>query len=107
MFLLYRNHYSFQDTVVWVCVYVRAHLPNSVQLFAAPCTVARQASLSMEFSRQEYWSGLPFPSPQGLPNPGIKMVSLASPALAGSSLPLYHLGRPFVIWHKARQISGR
>ena len=40
-------------------------------------------SLSMEFSKQEYWSGLPFPSPRDLPDPGIKPMSLASPALAG------------------------
>ena len=43
-------------------------------------TIARQAPLSMEFSRQEYWSGLPFPSPGDLPNPGIQP---ASPVLAG------------------------
>ena len=42
---------------------------NWVQLFATPCTVARQASLSMGFSRQEYWSGLPFPCPGDLPDP--------------------------------------
>ena len=47
-----------------------------------PWTVAHQAPLSMEFSRQEYLSGLPFPTPEDLPNPGIKPVSLASLALA-------------------------
>ena len=51
--------------------------------FSAPWTVARQAPLSMEFSRQEYWSGLPFPTPGDLPSPGIEPVSLESPALAG------------------------
>ena len=45
--------------------------------------VARQATLSMEFSRQEYWSGLPCPSPGDLPNPGTEPTSLKSPALAG------------------------
>ena len=45
-----------------------------------------QAPLSMEFSRQEYWSGLPFPSPRDLPDPGIKLMSLTSPALAGGFL---------------------
>ena len=45
---------------------------SRVQLFATPWTVAHQAPLSMEFSRQEYWSGLPFPSPRDLPDPGIK-----------------------------------
>ena len=44
--------------------------------------VAHQAPLSMEFSREEYWSGLPFPSPGDLPDSGIELVSLASPALA-------------------------
>ena len=47
------------------------------------CTVAHQAPLSMGFSRQEYWSGLPFSSPGDLPNPGIKPTSLMFPALAG------------------------
>ena len=46
-------------------------------------TVARQAPLSMGISRQEYWQGLPFPSPGNLPNPGIKPTSPESPALAG------------------------
>ena len=49
-----------------------------------PWTVARQAPLSMGFSRQEYWSGLPFPSPGDLPNPGIKPKS---PALQADDLP--------------------
>ena len=56
---------------------------SHVQLIAIPRTVARQAPPPMEFSRQEYWSGLTFPSPGDLPNPGIRPVSLASPALAG------------------------
>ena len=51
-------------------------LLSCVQLFATPWTVAHQAPPSMEFSRQEYWSGLPFPSPGDLPNPGIKPRSL-------------------------------
>ena len=49
----------------------------------SPLTVAHQAPLSMGFSRQEYWSGLPCPAPGDLPDPGIKPVSLVSPALAG------------------------
>ena len=53
---------------------------SHVRLFATPGTVARQAPLSMGFSRQEYWSGLPFPPPEDLPDPGIEP---ASPALAG------------------------
>ena len=53
-------------------------------MFVTPWTVAHQAPLSMGFSRQEYWSGLPFPSPGDLPNPGIKS---GSPALQADSLP--------------------
>ena len=54
-------------------------------------TVARQAPLSIGCLRQEYWSGLPFPSPGDLPNPGIK---LRSPALQANSLPVSHQGSP-------------
>ena len=54
-----------------------------VRLFVTPWTVTHKAPLSMEFSRQGYWSGLPFPSPGDLPNPGIKLTSLESLALAG------------------------
>ena len=71
---------------VCVCVYVCVCLLSHVRLSAAPCTVARQAPLSMEFSRQEHWSGLPFPSPEDLPDPGIEPMSLMSPALAGRFL---------------------
>ena len=50
---------------------------SHVQLFVTPWTVAHQAPLSMGFPRQEYWSGLPFPMPEDLPNPGIQSASLA------------------------------
>ena len=60
-----------------------------------PWTVARQAPLSMGFSWQEYWSGLPFPSPGGFPDPGIKPMSLRSLALQADTLPLSHRGSPF------------
>ena len=56
---------------------------SRIQLFVTPWTVAHQAPLSTGFSRQEYWSGLPFPPAGDLPNSGIKPVSLASLALAG------------------------
>ena len=64
---------------------------SCIQLFVTPWTVARQAPLSMEFSRQEYWSGLPCPSPRDCPDPEIEPVS---PALQVDSLPLSH-------WEKA------
>ena len=61
------------QTVEWsfLC-YVRVKSLTHVELFATPWTVAYQAPLSMEFSRQEYWSGLPYPSPGHLPDPGIE-----------------------------------
>ena len=67
---------------------------SRVRLFAIPWTVAYQASLSMKFSRQEYWSGLPFPSPGDLPDPGIEPGSPASEADALTSEPP---GKPFPI----------
>ena len=54
------------------CVKVKVKSLNRVQLFMTPWTVAYQAPLSMEFARQEYWSGLLFPSPGDLPDPGIE-----------------------------------
>ena len=60
---------------------------DSLQPFVANPTVAHQAPPSMGFSRQEYWSGLPFPPPGDLPNPGIKPASPVSPALQADSLP--------------------
>ena len=54
------------------------------------------SQLSMGFFRQEYWSGLPFPPPGDLPDPGIKPVSRVSPALAGGFLPAKSLGSPIL-----------
>ena len=62
-----------------MCVLSHPVVPN----FATPWTATLQAPLSMGISRQEYWSGLPCPSPGGLPKPGIELVPLRSPALAG------------------------
>ena len=64
---------------------------SHVQLFATPWTAAHQAPLSLEFSRQEYWSGLPFPSPGDLPDPGIEP---GSPAPQADSLPSEPPGEP-------------
>ena len=64
---------------------------SCVQLFATPWMVAHQAPLLMGFSRQEYWSGLPFPTPGDLPNPVIKPMS---PTLWGVSLPSELQGKP-------------
>ena len=64
---------------------VKCQSLSHVQLFVTPWTIACQAPLSTGFSRQEYWSGLPFPSPGELLNPGIKT---GSPALQADSLLL-------------------
>ena len=62
--------------------------------FATPWTVACEAPLSMGFSRQEYWSGLLFPTPGDLPDPRIESASLASPALAGRFFTVVPCGKP-------------
>ena len=67
---------------------------SRVQLFVAPWTVAHQAPPSMGFSRQEYWSGLPLPSPGDLPDPGIEP---GSPALEADVLTSKPPGKPKVI----------
>ena len=69
---------------------------SHVQLFGAHWTAAFQAPLSMElfFFRQEYWSGLPFPPPQDLPDSGIKPMSLASAALSGRFFTTKLPGKP-------------
>ena len=75
---------------------MRAQSLSGVRLFATPWTVAHQAFLSMEFSRQEYWNGLPFLTPGDRPNPGIKPASLASPALADRVFTTVPPGKPLL-----------
>ena len=60
---------------------------SRVRLFVTPWTIAHQAPLSMAFSRQKYWSGLPCLPPGGLPDPGVRPVPLISPALADGFFP--------------------
>ena len=95
---------EYKCRVIKMCLYVRdqqleiiiyvscAHILSCIQLFATPWTVACQVLLSMEFSRHEYYSGLPFPTPGYLPLPGIKPMSLVLSALAADSSPRQHLG---------------
>ena len=80
---------NFADLRMWV--FSRSVVYDS----ATPWTVAHQAPLSMGVSRQEYWSGLPFPTPGDLPNPGMEPTSPASPALAGRILTTEPPGKPF------------
>ena len=72
-----------------------------VQLFVTLWTIALQAPLSMGFSRQEYWSGLPFPSPGNLPDPGIKPAFLMSPALESRFFTTSATWE--VPWHKSKE----
>ena len=77
--------YTVQVVVVFI------YLLSCVQLFVSPWTVACQDPLSLEFSRQEYWSGWPFPFPGDLPNLGVR---LRSPAWRVDSLPSEPPGKP-------------
>ena len=67
---------------------------SHVRLFVSPWTVAYQAPLSMAFSRQEYWSGLPFPPPEDLPDPGIEPMSPVTPAQGGTFFITVPPGKP-------------
>ena len=82
--------------VFCICVCVQACTCSVMSNSATPWTAAHQAPLSLGFSRQEYWSGLPFPSPEDLPNPGIEPTSSAPPALAVRLFTTEHLGSPCV-----------
>ena len=78
-----------------------------VQLFATLWTVAHQAPLFMGFSRQEYWSGLPGPSPWDLTNPGIEPASLMSPALAGRFFTTSTIWEAHLIWSEYLEYPWR
>ena len=80
-----------------------AKLLQRVWLFLTPWTVARWAPLSMAFSRQEHWSGLPFPSPGCLPHPGIEPESLTSPALAGGVFTTSTTGAAQACWTQRKK----
>ena len=79
---------------VCMCVSIYVQFLSRVKLFEIPWTVAHQAPLSMEFSREGYWSGLPFSIPGDPPDPGIETVSLASPALADGFFTTVLPGKP-------------
>ena len=96
--------HMYAHTYIYMCIYVYIHV--STFSFVLSCSVvsdslllyfiivARQAPMSMGFPRQEYWNGLPFPSPEDPLNPGIKLASPASPVLQADSLPAEPLGKP-------------
>ena len=83
--------------ILILCIYTQSY-------FEAPWTIARQALLSMGFPRQEYWGGLPFPSPGDLQNPGMEPMSPASPALRGRFLTTVPPGEPVLILVDAQNL---
>ena len=87
--MLIENQLLFSMMYYWVSELVKS--PSPVQLFETLWTVAHQAPPSMEFSKQEYWSGLPFPSPGDLPKPGIEP---RSPSLQADALTSEPPGKP-------------
>ena len=95
---LYRPELSRIGIFISVCW---ASSLSRVRLFATPRTVARQAPLSKEFSRQEYWSGLPCPPPGDLPNPGIQP---RSPTLQADSLSSEPSGKPLYIYRESYSV---
>ena len=76
-----------------------------VWLFATLWTTPCQAPLSMGFTRQEYWSGLPFPSPGDLPDPGLEPASLTSPALAGGFFTTRAMWEAHILRYNMRNLS--
>ena len=76
---------------------------KSCPTIAIPWTIAHQDPLSMGFPRQEYWSGLPFPSPGELPDPGIEP---RSPALQADALPTELCGKPVYAIHQHKSATG-
>ena len=91
---LFAGAYPVPSSEITHCACVCSAASAVSQLFAAPPTVARQAPLSMEFSRQDYWSGLPCLSPGDLSHPGIK---LGSSALQVDSLPSAWPGKSYTL----------
>ena len=83
--------YIFNNILIDIIFKVKAKLLSHVRLFATPWTVAYQAHPIMVFSRQECWSGVPFPSAGDLNNPGIQP---RSPALLADTLPPEPSGKP-------------
>ena len=78
---------------------------QSCLILCGPMTVARQAPLSMGFSRQEYRSGLPFSTSGDLPDPGIEPVSLESPELASEFFTTVSPGKPFLVARHLRKAA--
>ena len=93
--------YTGIDVSVYIYIYLCIHAQSLScgQLFVTLWTVAHQAPLSMEFSRQKYWSDAPFPSPGDLPDLGIRPMSPASPVLTGRFFNTEPPGKPHIYVH--------
>ena len=93
-----RQKHEYMCVCVCVCVCVcarkRMSMLSVVSNFATPWTITHHASLSVDFSRQEYWSGLPFPPPGDLPDPGMEPATPVSYVLQADSSSLSHQGSP-------------
>ena len=89
---LMNTSYPLQYSCVCVCV---CACSQSCPTLCDPMDCSCRASLSMEFCRQEYWSGLLFPPPGDLPDPGIEPTSLVSPVLAGGFFTTMLPGKPY------------
>ena len=96
------SNLTYSAQLIPVLLKVKVKSLSPVWLFVTPWTVTHQTPQSMEFSRQEYWSGLPLPSPGDLPNPGTEP---GSPALQADALPSEPPGKPPVILTLFRIIS--
>ena len=89
---MFLNEKEIYRTAIRECVCTQTL--QSCLTFVTPWMVARQTPLSLGFSKQEYWSGLPFPPPGYFPDPGIEPMSPVSPALQVGSLPSEPVGKP-------------
>ena len=97
---------NFQDSLRGVFCRARFEVQCSAQPCLTSWTVAHQAPLSMEFPRQEYWSGLPLPTPGDLPDPRMEPTSLVSPALAGKFFSTAPCGKPSWVWIRIKPGSA-
>ena len=88
------GNYTYECARVLSYIYMCVLVCSVVSDSATPWTVAHQAPPSAEFFRQEFWSGLPFPPPGDLPGPGIKPVTLSSPASASRFFTATPPGKP-------------
>ena len=86
---------------------VHTYTFSHVQFFETPWTLARSASLSLEFSTHEYWSSLPYLTPGNLPNPVIEPTSLASPVLIVRLLTTASCREPIELYLKVPMSAGR